>query len=151
MSDPFFDFFILCLRNKEEKVFSSLKEKENLKLNVDQICLLIKGGTNINILTQLIEKENVQFYIHAVIANRKDVFLFLRKRYPSFDLKSIIRQLFFHAFIENENWEMTKTLEDCGFSLRENLCATFLMRDGGSKFKQYCFEITRCKMVEDQL
>uniref|UniRef100_A0A6C0KUV4 DUF3447 domain-containing protein n=1 Tax=viral metagenome TaxID=1070528 RepID=A0A6C0KUV4_9ZZZZ len=136
MSDPFFDFFMLCLKNNEEKVFSFL-EKENPKLNVCEICAFIRGGTNTNILSRVIEEENSQFFETAVMANRIDVFYFLRQRYPNFKLDCIIRQLFFQAFVENENWEMTKTLEDCGFPLRENLCATFLMQDGGDKFKRY--------------
>ena len=135
--DPFYDFFLLCLKNNEEKVFSFLEE-ENLKLNTSVVCSLIRGGTNINILSRVIEEENSQFFETSVISNRIDVFQFLRQRYPNFDLKGIIRQLFFHAFVENENWEMTKILEDCGFPLVNNLVATFIMCDGGDKFKRYC-------------
>jgi hypothetical protein len=134
--DPFFDFFIDCLQNNETSALMFL-ENEKPKLNMSEICSLIQGGTNIVILSRLIEEANPNFFITAVFSNRKDVFTFLRNKYPDFNLKNIIRQLFFHAFVENENWEMTKMLEDCGFILFENLAPTFIMSDGGEKLRQY--------------
>ena len=134
MTDSYYDIF---LTGKEEVVKNFLLERG--KLNDDEICVLIMGGIKIDILSLILPDEcNGRFFEQAVISNRIDIVKLLIQKYPQFELESVISHLFFFAFVQNENWEMTKFLEELGFVLVENLCAFFVMINKGENFKKYC-------------
>lgn len=133
MTDSYYD---IILRGKEDDIKNFLSH--NKKLNVDEICVLIMGGIKIESLSHVIPDEcNERFFEQAVLSNRLDLVKFLLQRYPDFQLKSVMRYLFFFAFVQNENWEMTKFLEELGFPLVEYLCAFFVMINKGENFKKY--------------
>lgn len=133
MADSY--YYEIMLRGKEEDIKNFLQRE---KLNDDEICLIM-GCIKVEYLSLVLPDEcNRRFFEQAIISNRIDIMKFLLQKYPEFDLKSVIRQLFYFAFVQNENWEMTKFLEELGFVLVENLSAFFVMINKGENFKKYC-------------
>ena len=128
----FYDFLINSFHNKD--ISKYLKEFTNLKTR--EICVFIQGGVRVLTLKKILDTKSSfenndleDFFEQAVISNRYFIFRNLMRRFRDFK-PTRKKSLFFHAYVENKNWEIVLLLEEylhCSFI--ENIPMHCVMKD----------------------